>query len=78
MKVGKMTQIRLLERPSGNPDVVKFLEEALVDAKSGELTGIVLIDQTRDGKVGYATAGVTDRYKVAGYLFHALHKLQAD
>lgn len=70
-------QLQKFERPVDR-DLVAFLEEALENARSGELTGILLVDQMRDGKVGYATAGITDRYKVAGYLFHALHKLQSD
>ena len=73
-----MSELRLLSHPDPVSDVVKFLEQALADAQSGELTGIVLLDQMRNGKVGYATAGIADRYKVSGYLFHALHKLQTD
>ena len=60
-----------------DPDVVKKLEEALEQAKAGEIVGILLVTQKPE-YIGYIIAGMRDRTAISGYLFHALHKLQYD
>lgn len=60
------------------PDVVKFLEEALAIAMRGETTGVLILEQKTAGALSYSVAGIADRYKVSGLLFHAIHKLQSD
>lgn len=70
-------QLKKFERPI-DPDVVVFLEETLAKAKTGEVSGVLLVEQDRQGGVAYSVAGVTNRYMVSGLLFHALHKLQSD
>lgn len=71
-----MGDIVALKRPA-DPDVVRLLEEALVDARSGNMTGVMLLKQDPEG-IAYATAGVEDRFAVLGWLSHAMHRLQTD
>ena len=64
-------------KPEPNREVVEELEAALERARSGETTGILLLEQDRDG-ASYFTAGLRDRFNKLGILSHAMHKLQTD
>jgi len=58
-------------------DVVEFLREMLEQAEAGEIRGVVVIAQgTTD--VSWRVAGVDDRFRLIGYLMHAIHNLQAE
>jgi hypothetical protein len=69
------SNVRALTKPACDPDIIKYLEASLERAKAGELLGILLLEEDATG-IGYKTAGINDRYKTSGFLFHALHKLQ--
>lgn len=69
-------QIRQLTRPV-DPEVVRYLEEALAEAKAGKLSGVLILQQDAEG-LAYAVAGVKDRFALIGWLSHAIHKLQTD
>ncbi len=76
-----MTQpvsIGLAKSPEPNKEVVELLEEALERAKKGETTGLLMLEQEGDGVVSYSIAGIKDRFKVTGYMYHAIFKLQND
>lgn len=64
-------------RAKPNEEVVRGLEEALERARQGETTGILLVEQDRDG-ASYFIAGMRDRFQKLGVLSHAMHKLQTD
>ena len=70
-----MSAIRLLKPIEPEPNVVRYLEEALEDARSGKLRGIVLMARDANG-LSYTVAGVEDRFAVVGYLTNAIYKLQ--
>lgn len=59
-------------------EVVDILRNALVRAEAGEITGIMFVEEEPDGKASYSVAGLEDRFKVSGYLFYALQRLQYD
>lgn len=61
--------------PKGDADVIAFLETALKRARRGDIKGVVLLAEDAEG-VGYEVAGIQDRFRVSGFLFHALYQLQ--
>ena len=71
-----MAELSVLKRPQ-DPDVVAILEQALEDAKNGEVSGVLLLEQ-RPGGSRYHLAGIEDRFAQTGYLYHVLHRLQYD
>ena len=60
-----------------NPDVVKFLEEALERAMAGDINGVIILEQSST-ELTYKAAGTKNRFETIGHLFHAIHKLQSD
>jgi hypothetical protein len=65
-------------KPRVDAGTVELLEEALAMAKEGMVTGVTLCIERNDRSVAYSHAGITDRWKLSGMLYHALHKLQSD
>lgn len=61
-----------------DPKVVSYLESILEEARAGRVRGVLVVEQRDDGFIGYTTAGLEDRFRLTGVLFHALHKLQTD
>lgn len=61
-------------KPRVDPAVVEFLESALDKAKSGEVSGIVLVERTATDLI-YSSVGIPDRWLAVGVLTHAIHKL---
>lgn len=59
------------------PDVIKFLELALEEAKSGAITGVLILTQNQN-VVRYSQTGIKDRFTTLGLLYHAMHKLLDD
>jgi hypothetical protein len=57
-------------------DAIDRLESALVDLRSGKVTGVLLVEQGPDG-IWYSIAGVEDRLQVLGFLTHAAQCLSA-
>lgn len=68
--------VHMLKKPPV-PEVVEYLERALARAKAGDTFGVMILQQDADG-LGFAIAGIDDRFTVAGWLLHAIHKLQTD
>lgn len=70
--------LKVLHTPAAtdkaNPDVIDLLEAALVKARSGEVTGVVILLRDDSG-LGHYHAGIDDRFEAIGYLHHAIHKL---
>ena len=58
-----MTAISVLAKQT-DPDVVKFLEEALERARAGEISGILLLEQDREGMT-YTVAGAKNRFEIS-------------
>lgn len=74
--MGKVSTLPLA--PVGpDPDVIKFLEETLDGARKGDVTGVLLLVQDANG-VAYRVAGIKDRFKITGFLYHAMHLLQTE
>lgn len=71
-----MIQLAKIE-PKPDLEIVARLEELLARAKSGEDFGFLILTQDKSG-ITYNVAGVRDRYKVLGWLSHAMYKLQSD
>jgi hypothetical protein len=63
---------------TADPEVIEFLERALIDAKEGKTTAVLIMEQNKEGALSYAIAGVKDRFKTLGFLSHAIYKLQSD
>lgn len=63
--------------PKVDSEVVEYLEDALRKARAGEISGVLILSQNAGG-LGYAIAGINDRFTTAGWLYHAMHKLQTD
>ena len=59
------------------PELVEFVEGLLERARSGELVGVLVLEQDRDG-VSYTFSGITKRWEKLGLLSHAMHQLQQD
>lgn len=60
-----------------DPDVIVYLEEILARARTGEITGVMIMAQ--DGKgVAFRHAGLKDRFELLGWLSHTMHNLQTD
>lgn len=60
-----------------NPTLVEILEQALENVKSGETTGLVLLEQ-KTKLCTWRTSGIKDRFTAAGYLLHAANKTLED
>lgn len=73
MMAGNVTA---LKRPV-DPDIVRFLEDELANAKAGKTTGILVLVQDPEG-VAYRVVGIKDRFEILGWLSHAMHLLQTD
>lgn len=69
--------LKIAEKPV-DAELVQHLEEALAEAKSGEMTGVLMLAQEPDGTCSYSVVGIHDRFRVTGYLFKMLHRLQYD
>lgn len=69
-----MSNIRKLERPR-NEGVIMYLEAALERAKTGETTGVVLVEQGPTGGYQWSTAGVEDGVRAAGMLALAQNRV---
>jgi hypothetical protein len=57
------------------PEVVEYLEAALVRARAGEVTGVLILTQDAEG-LAYSVAGISNRYTVSGWLMYAIFQLQ--
>jgi hypothetical protein len=71
------TVVRIIPPLSSDPDLVRVLEEALARARSGELTGVLLLEQLSNN-CRYSIVGLRGRFEKLGMLAHAMHKLQDD
>ena len=60
-----------------NPEIVATLEKALQNARNGETTGIVLLEQ-KTKICTWSTHGIKDRFTAAGYLTHAAQVVLED
>lgn len=60
-----------------DPDVVGFLRDMLEQAEAGEIRGVLVVAQ-HAADVSWRVAGIEDRFRVTGYLLHAIHRLQED
>jgi hypothetical protein len=70
--------VKTIERKP-DPDVVAYLEGALARARAGETVGVLILEQSAPNQsCKYSTAGLDDRFKVMGYLMHAIANLQVD
>lgn len=58
-----------------DPDVIAVFERLLEQAKSGELTGGLVLAQDTVGGVTYEVVGIADRFKVLGFLTLATSQL---
>lgn len=55
--------------------VIRILEGALEEARKGNVIGLMLLTEAKNGDVTHQTFGITDRYKTMGYLAHAMNKI---
>ena len=69
--------LKELPRKVPDPDMIRVLELALAHALTGETTGILLIEKSRE-RSSWSCAGIPDRFEVTGYLFHLAYKMQTD
>lgn len=53
-----------------DPRVVAILEEALADAKAGDLHGVILSGEFVGGQILTKYAGISDRILMIGHLSH--------
>lgn len=68
--------VRALERKA-DPEVVDYLETVLERARRGETSGVLILEQRGDS-CSWCCSGLGDRFKIIGYLAHAIHKMQGD
>lgn len=70
--------VNLVPAREPDPDLIRYLEAALERARSGEIVGVLMLQQDVTGCVRYTIANIKDRFKVLGFLSHAMHSLQED
>lgn len=60
--------------PIVNDNVVEILKDALVRAERGEITGVFIVEMSATTADHYC-AGINDRWRTLGVIYHAAHKL---
>jgi len=70
-----MSNIRVIEKPVA-PNVVRMLEEKLVEAKAGKILGVVIVSSYDDACTSHSWAGVVQNcVRITGECFIAAHSL---
>ena len=68
--------VRALERKADR-EVVEYLETVLERARRGETSGVLILEQRGDG-CSWCCSGLGDRFRVIGYLAHAMYVMHGD
>lgn len=69
------TSTRETVQSTPDPDCIEVLEEALARARSGEIVGIIAIEQFADHSAGWAAGGYLSPVSSIGCLQIAQHHL---
>jgi hypothetical protein len=67
--------LKELPKPGPNPTIVDALEDALAQARRGELKSVVIVRVQTDGNTVHEIAGITNKWELIGHLDHINHMM---